>query len=125
MLNRCTNQNTPGWKNYGGRGITVCERWRSYESFRDDMGHPPSDLLSIDRINNSKGYEPGNCRWATRSQQANNKRNNVIVTFNGTQMTLIQAAAAAGLPYKLVHTRINSHGWSPERALTTSQKRRA
>jgi hypothetical protein len=75
MLERCRNPNHPQWKNYGGRGITVCDRWkRDYLAFEADMGVRPQPFLSIDRINNDGNYEPGNCRWATQSQQNSNQR---------------------------------------------------
>lgn len=75
MIQRCENQNHAAWKNYGGRGIAVCERWRdSFENFLSDIGERPSDEHSLDRIDNSRGYEPGNCRWATWSTQQRNRR---------------------------------------------------
>jgi hypothetical protein len=74
MLQRCLNPNATKFNNYGGRGITVCERWRSFENFLEDIGDPPSSNLSIDRIDVNGNYEPGNCRWATTVQQRHNRR---------------------------------------------------
>jgi hypothetical protein len=74
MLNRCRNSSLRGWKDYGGRGLRVCERWHIYENFLADMGRRPNLNHSIERINNALGYFPGNCKWATRSEQQRNKR---------------------------------------------------
>lgn len=75
IIDRCTNPNNRAFKNYGGRGIGICDRWRfSFEAFLQDMGEKPSQAHSIDRIDNDGNYEPGNCRWATRDQQNTNKR---------------------------------------------------
>jgi|DEB19_MinimDraft_3_1074340.scaffolds.fasta_scaffold80209_2 hypothetical protein len=74
MIQRCTNPKASGYKNYGGRGIKVCRRWRNFKYFFEDMASEYRSGLSIDRINNDKGYNRNNCRWATKSQQAKNRR---------------------------------------------------
>ncbi len=90
MLNRCRNPKVRIYKNYGGRGINVCERWRSFENFLEDMGERPSPNHSIDRRNNDGDYSPENCYWATRVEQNNNKRNNHVLTKDGHSLTLAQ-----------------------------------
>lgn len=118
MIQRCSDPNTIGWKNYGGRGIKVCERWLSFENFLADMGERPEGK-SLDRHPNQDGnYEPGNCRWATKKQQARNKTNNRLIVVDGISMTLAEACECYGVRPGLLRDRIE-RGWSPERALTT------
>lgn len=84
IIQRCTNSNNKQWKNYGGRGIIICDRWLySFTNFLKDMGKPPGSEYSIDRIDNNKGYYKENCQWATPKQQARNTRKNRLVTHNG------------------------------------------
>lgn len=86
---RCTNPNSTGWKNYGGRGIKMCDRWsESFSAFYEDVGPAPSEKHTLDRIDVDRGYEPGNVRWATRKEQARNRRNNFLVTYKGETLCL-------------------------------------
>lgn len=98
MIQRCTNPGHPSWPRYGGRGIQVCERWRSFDAFLADVGPRPGEGYSIDRSDNNRGYEPGNCSWATASEQNLNKRVNRRVTINGTTMHVSEWAARLGIP---------------------------
>lgn len=91
MKTRCLNPKSTGYERYGGRGVKICPRWiLSFESFLEDMGIKPSPHHSIDRIDNDKGYEPSNCRWATNEEQIRNRGNTVFVTINGEQKTLVE-----------------------------------
>lgn len=89
MISRCTNTNNPDFDDYGGRGIKVCSRWGRFENFLADMGNPPEGT-TLDRKNNAGGYLPGNCKWSAPREQANNRRSNRFLVFNGTRMTYIQ-----------------------------------
>lgn len=119
IIHRCNNPTSNRFRYYGGRGI-VCE-WQSFEEFYRDMGDCPSLQHSIDRIDNNGPYCKENCRWATREQQANNKSNNVFMTYQGLTLTLGQWAKRSGIPLHVVHHRFRSgpeKGWTPERILT-------
>lgn len=122
LIQRCTNADDPRYPGYGGRGITVCERWRLFENFYFDMGKKPSPQHSIDRIDNDKGYGPENCRWATRSEQGRNKRGNRFVVVDGVSITLAEAAEKSGLNYNIIRKRIRL-GWDIDRALSTPARR--
>ena len=121
MLARCSNQNASSWPNYGGRGISVCERWRlSFESFMSDMGERTSPTHSIDRIDNDGNYERGNCRWATSKQQAMNRRSSKLTPLAAIlvkQLALRGAkhrslAYAFGIAETYVTSVIHGSSWS-------------
>lgn len=118
MLSRCLNPKHVSYKNYGGRGITVCDRWLDVENFIEDMGERPPGL-SLERVNVNKGYSKENCIWADRKTQARNKRSNRLETFNGKTASLAEHCEDVGLNYLTVCSRLNSSGWSLEKALTT------
>ena len=109
MINRCTNERCPEWHIYGGRGITVCERWRdNFEAFLADMGHRPTSRHSIDRIDNNGNYEPANCRWATPKEQARNLRKNLVVDLDGRSVTLAEACEVTGINYGAAKYRLKA-----------------
>jgi hypothetical protein len=126
MRARCFNALDQHWPDYGGRGITVCDRWEDFSAFLTDMGERPSLKHSIDRIDVNGDYEPGNCRWATYRQQADNKRNTVRVSALGRQMTATEWDAELGFRKGTVAKRVRRLGWSEHRAVTTpiSEKHR-
>ena len=114
---RCDYPGATGYRDYGGRGITVCGRWRdSYQAFLDDMGERPTGH-SIDRIDRNGNYEPGNCRWAARETQNNNTSRNRMLEFQGREQTISQWAKECGLTHSIVSKRLKL-GWSIERTLT-------
>lgn len=105
MKGRCYNEKDAAYYNYGGRGITICERWlNSFENFLKDMGECP-DGMSIDRINNDGNYEPSNCKWVTIFEQNANRRGNIQITIEGETKTLMQWSRKRGLKYGTVHDR--------------------
>lgn len=118
MRQRCTNPHNASWDRYGGRGIRVCERWASFQNFLADMGERPSAAHSLDRVDGDGDYEPGNVRWGTVEEQANNRRSTPHVEFEGESMTIAQWARRKGIPVMALRQRLR-HGWSLERALLT------
>jgi hypothetical protein len=112
MINRCENPNHKAWKHYGGRGITVCRRWRKLDNFIADMGPRPQGM-TLDRYPDNDGdYKPSNCRWATRSQQSRNRRNNRLLTFNGQTMTMWDWAEKVGMTDSMQLFRRLKNGWT-------------
>lgn len=118
LRERCNNPKCKDYPRYGGRGIAVCDRWDQFSNFLADVGPRPSPKHTIDRIDNEGDYEPGNVRWATVVEQANNRRSNVRLLFNGEEFTITQWARKIGLGTSTLHERLKA-GWSVERALTT------
>ncbi len=111
MLDRCHRPNNKSFKDYGGRGITICDSWsNSFEAFYQDMGQRPSSNHSLDRIDNSLGYSLENCRWATRLEQANNKRNNRMIIFGDKTLSLAHWAREIGISHSRLFRRIERHG---------------
>lgn len=117
MIKRCTNPNSTEYPRYGGRGITVCDEWKSFQGFFADMGPRPNDL-SLDRIDTNGNYEPGNCRWASPKEQARNTRTNHLITFLGETHCLADWAERVGLHPSTLLSRL-SKGWPTHRALHT------
>ncbi len=119
MIKRCSNAKSKDWDRYGGRGISVCERWvKSYDNFLKDMGRRPSARHSIDRIDVDGGYGPGNCRWADPFEQANNASTNRKFTLNGETLGLCQWARKIGMSIAGLKNRIDRSKWPIEKALT-------
>jgi len=118
MIARCTNPKRPDFRYYGGRGITVCARWRSsFANFLADMGARPAGK-SLDRIDNSRPYEPTNCRWATKHEQMQNTRATQLITFEGKTMGLAAWAREIGIAHSNLRGRLD-RGWPLSKALTT------
>lgn len=115
MKQRCINRRDPSYVRYGGRGITVCERWLSFENFITDMGWKPEGL-TLERLDNMGNYELSNCKWATIIDQANNRRSNTNLTLNDVTKTIAQWASYLDINPQTISTRLR-RGWSVERAL--------
>lgn len=125
MRARCLNPSASGYADYGGRGIVVCERWlTSFEAFFDDMGRKPSARHSLERIDVNGNYEPGNCCWATRKEQARNTRTTKWLSVDGVVASLAEHCEKRGLRYGTVLWRLRA-GMSPEMALSVPNLYRA
>ena len=118
MRSRCFSKTNASYQHYGGRGISVCERWENdYDAFFEDMGEAP-DGMSLDRIDVDGNYTPENCRWATTYEQASNKRTNVVIEYNGKSMTQRQWADHLGLNAHTLWRRLNVYKMPLDKALT-------
>ena len=123
MMQRCNDPSADNYQHYGGKGIKVCERWRDFAAFLADMGECPTADMTLDRLNNSKDYEPGTCRWATQAEQNRHRSHNVQLTYGGVTRNVADWAAALGMSANTLNMRIRL-GWSTERALTQPVKQR-
>ena len=123
MMQRCSDSNNTNFERYGGSGITVCDRWHSFDAFLADMGECKDKTLTLDRLKNDIGYQPGNCRWATKKEQNLNRSMTVLLTHNGITQSVSEWATAIGIPANSLHARLYL-GWSTERALTQPLKKR-
>ena len=121
MRQRCANPNNPKFGSYGARGITVCERWNLFENFLADMGEAPAGL-TIERIDNDRWYSPENCRWATMTEQCNNRRNNIRIPINGEIKLAAEWGKLTGIPVTVIYDRLRL-GWDPVRAVTQRVQR--
>jgi hypothetical protein len=121
MRQRCFDSNCAAYPRYGGRGISVCDRWQYFTKFSEDMGPRPSVKHSVDRIDNDCGYYPENCRWATKKEQQRNRRDNVTIKYEGAVITLMEASELAGASYYRAYARLKL-GWPVERLFTEPLK---
>lgn len=120
MLKRCNYEGATSYRNYGAKGISVCEEWCDYEKFKDwAISHGYSDHLTLDRIDNSGDYRPENCRWADVKTQMRNTSRNKVIQFRGETHCLQEWADILGMNYRTLQQRINTYGWTVERAFTS------
>jgi len=113
---RCLNPNFRFFKDYGGRGIKVCDRWFDFANFLQDMGKRPTPKHTIERVNNDGDYEPNNCCWATRKEQSNNQRKTILLTYQGKTKSLSQWCEELNLNPGTIKARIRRFKWSTEKA---------
>jgi hypothetical protein len=123
MKERCNSEAHKNYGDYGGRGIRVCDRWKSsFENFLTDMGTRPTPRSTVERIDSDKGYSPENCRWAEIDEQQRNKRNTVRIVFNGESKSIGEWAQLLGVTVNFITKRLY-RGWSPHDALSVPKLR--
>lgn len=120
MKARCLNPNHTAYANYGGRGVKVCNRWNSFENFLADMGHRP-DGMELDRVDPNGDYAPGNCRWVTRIENIQNRRNTRTLTIDGDTRTWVEWAAFADITRGALKQRLK-RGWTPAQAVGIDER---
>ena len=116
MKSRCNDPKQKSYKYYGGKGVKVCARWEKFVNFFADMGHPPTDAHTLDRIDSNGDYEPGNCKWSTMQEQACNRGNNNRLTYNGKTLTIGEWAKVLGMSSGTLWHRFKK-GLSPKEIL--------
>lgn len=128
MIQRCTNPNNQAYPDYAGRGIFICDRWvngdgplSGFECFFSDMGARPDNTHTLDRVDNDGPYSPDNCQWATRKQQARNRRSNRLVFVDGIQMSVAEACEKLGFNHNFINNRLQK-GFSWQRAITQPKR---
>ena len=121
MRRRCLDISNQRYKDYGGRGITICERWQSFENFFEDMGVRPEGM-TLERIDNDGPYSPDNCRWATPSEQAKNRRSNISLTVHGETLTVEEWSKRANVTARNIYQRLR-RGWPAERVIANVSQR--
>lgn len=123
IVQRCMNPKNDAYRNYGGRGITICQEWReSFTCFLRDMGFRPGPMFTIERIDNNGNYEPGNCKWIPKAQQSSNRRTNHILIFRGESKPIWQWAAELAIKETTIRTRLH-RGWTPEQIFSLPPQR--
>lgn len=124
MRGRCLHKSYQNYKHYGAKGVNICDSWDSFSNFEKwALNNGYKDNLTLDRIDNNKGYSPSNCRWITIKAQENNRSNNKRLTYNGVNMTVSEWAEHLNINTQTLYTRLK-RGWSVERTLTTPARRK-
>lgn len=124
MIQRCTNIKNRQYRNYGARGIKVCDDWRDFMTFyKWSIVNYWAPKMELDRIDNDGDYTPSNCRWVTHSANNRNKRNNRLLTYNGETKTIVEWSEITGLSFRCIQGRVDSLGWSVEKTLTTKSNK--